>query len=249
VSNQFGYLRGGIERIINGLETICRNNGGIVRTGAQVSRIVLKNDKVSKVEYRKNGKLREIKTDKVISTLPIPVLLKVSENLPQDYRKSLGNIKYKSSLCATIALTDRISPFYWLNIMDLKGYPFVGVFEHGHLNTDLKYPSVMFVVKYLDSTNKFWLKNDQEIVDEFILNLEEIFECDLTKRLLWWRLHRAKYSTPLFSPNYGKFMPKCESPVEGLYIGGISRTYPRDRYMGTALKTGLEASEVALLKN
>lgn len=246
VSNQFGYLEGGIERIITGLADYCRKEDCPVKTGAKVTRVKLKDEGVNKVQYEVNGTTREIRTESVISTLPIPLLLKTIDDLPKEYRKSLENIKYRSSICATFALTEKISPFYWLNVMDLDKYPFVGVFEHGHLNSELRCPSIMFAVKYLNSTDKFWNKSDKEIIAEFLPHLSDIFECDIEERLLWWRLHRAQYSTPLFTPDYGKHMPGCASPIQGLYIGGISRTYPKDRYMGTALKTGTEAAEAAL---
>jgi protoporphyrinogen oxidase len=245
VSDQFGYLKGGVEKIVQGLAAQCTEKG-VIKTNTNVTRISVKKEKMEKIEYEENGKLKEIKPDIVISTLPIPALLKTAENLPEEYQKRLESIRYKSSLCAAIALSKRISQFYWLNIMDLDKYPFVGVFEHGHLNAELKYPSVMYVVKYLNATDEFWQKPDQEIVEEFLSNLNDVFDCNAKEYLLWWRLHRAEYSTPLFTPNYGKFMPETKSPVKGLYIGGISRTYPRDRYMGTALQTGIEAAQAAL---
>ncbi|MDH5447473.1 MAG: FAD-dependent oxidoreductase [Candidatus Bathyarchaeota archaeon] len=249
VSDRFGYVSGGIEKIVTGLAMRCQKNDGVVKTGAKVTSVVIKKGKVKKVKYAEKGRTQEITTDIVISTLPIPVLLKVVKDLPQEYRKSLENIEYKSSLCAALALSERLSLFYWLNIMDLEKYPFVGVFEHGHLNTELKHPSLMFVVKYLNSTDDFWQKSDKEIVEEFLPHLSDIFDCDVREKLLWWRLHRAQYSTPLFIPDYGKHMPEAKSPVKGLYTGGISRTYPRDRYMGTALKTGIDAAQAALLNH
>lgn len=246
VSDRFGYLKGGVERLITGLATSCTRKDSVIKTGAEVTSIIIKTGKVNKVKYVKKRRTREIRADIIVSTLPIPVLLKVAEDLPLVYRKSLENIEYKTSICAAIALSEKVSPFYWLNIMDLEKYPFVGVFEHEHLNTELKYPSLIFVVKYLNSTDKFWQKSDQEIIEEFLPHLSDIFDCDVGEKLLWWRLHRAKYSTPLFTPDYGKYMPEATSPVKGLYIGGISRTYPRDRYMGTALQTGIEAAQAVL---
>jgi len=73
-----------------------------------------------------------------------------------------------------------------------------------------------------------------------------LFQEDVKSKMLWWRLHRAPYSTPLYTPGYGNYMPSVESPIKGLYIAGISRTYPRDRYMGTALWTGLQAANKIL---
>lgn len=249
VSDKFGYLDGGIKLIIDGLVNRCITRKGIIKTRTKATHITIKNEQVKNVLYEEDGKLREIKPDVVISTLPTPLLLDICEGLPEEYKASLKNIRYKASLCVTLALQRIVSPFYWLNIMDLKKHPFVGVFEHKHLNTELTYPSLIYAVKYLDIKNNFWLKSDKELVEEFLRHLSEIFEFNLKEKLLWWRLHRAAFSTPVFTSNYGRFMPEAKSPVENLYIGGISRTYPKDRYIGTALQTGIEAAEAVLSHN
>ncbi|MEM2952991.1 MAG: FAD-dependent oxidoreductase [Candidatus Bathyarchaeia archaeon] len=247
VSNKFGYLNDGINEIVNGLATSCIENKCLIKTGAEVTKILFRDGSIKKLEYKEeNGKIKTIQPKIVISTLPIPVFLQVSEGLPSDYEELLGNIRYKASLCACLAFSRRISPFYWLNVMDLNRYPFVGAFEHSHLNRNLKWPSLMYLVKYLDVTDHFWRKYDSEIVEEFLDGLSNIFDADLKEGLLWWRLHRAEYSTPIFAPDYGKYKPQVRSPIKGLYIGGISRTYPQDRYMGTALKTGLEAAQAVV---
>jgi protoporphyrinogen oxidase len=247
VSNKFGYLNDGINEIVNGLATSCIKNQGIIKTGAEVTKILFKDGSIDKLEYREeNGKIKTVQPKVVVSTLPIPVFLQISEGLPSDYAELLGNIRYKASLCACLALSRRISPFYWLNVMDLNRYPFVGAFEHGHLNRNLKWPGLMYLVKYLDVTDYFWRKYDREIIEEFLDGLSNIFDADLKGDLLWWRLHRAEYSTPIFAPDYGRYKPHVRSPIKGLYIGGISRTYPQDRYMGTALKTGLEAAQAII---
>lgn len=247
VSNKFGYLNDGINEIVDRLAKSCIKNQGIIKTGAEVTKILFKDGSINKLEYReKNEKIRTAKPKIVVSTLPVPVLLQISEGLPSDYAELLGNIRYKASLCGCLALSRRVSPFYWLNVMDLNRYPCVGVFEHGHLNKNLKWPSLMYLVKYLDVTDRFWERNDSEIIEEFLAGVSDIFDADLKGNLLWWRLHRAKYSTPVFAPNYGKYKPQVRSPIKGLYIGGISRTYPKDRYMGTALKTGLEAAQAVI---
>lgn len=243
VSNQFGYLKGGIQKIIDGLATGCAQKGGLVETRTKVTRILIKDEKINSIEYEKEGKTKVVKPDIVITTLPTPTLLEISDELPSDYALSLKNIRYKASICVAFAFRQRISPFYWLNIMDLQRYPFVGVFEHDHLNTNLNWPSLVYVVKYLDVKDSFWMKSDEEIVEEFLTGLSEIFDCSLKESLLWHRVHRADYSTPVFVTNYDKYKPEIKSPVEGLYVGGISRTYPRDRYMGTAFQTGSEAAE------
>lgn len=214
VSNRFGYINEGINEIVNGLATSCIKNYGIIKTGAEVTKILFRDGSIKKLEYKENGKIKTIQPKIAVSTLPIPVFLQVSEGLTSDYAELLGNIRYKASLCACLAFSRRISPFYWLNVMDLNQYPFVGTFEHGHLNRNLKWPSLMYLVKYLDVVDYFWRKYDSEILEEFLDGLSNIFDADLKGSLLWWRLHRAEYSTPVFAPDYGKYKPHVRSPIK-----------------------------------
>ena len=176
----------------------------------------------------------------MISTIPIPALLRITDDFPASYQEQLEQIRYKACICLTLGLKEKVSQYYWLNIVG--DYPFVGIFEHRHLNIEPTPPGVMYVVKYLDVTHHDWKMSEDALVEHYLGKLDAIFP-GIKDRLLWWRVFKDPYSTPVYTVNYGKYMPNLTSPITGLYVTGISRIYPEDRYMGTALKSGFEAAE------
>jgi protoporphyrinogen oxidase len=243
VSGRFGYIKnGGIQRIIDRLEEEIKKNRGEIKTNSDVKKVEVNRGKVKGVFYGEDEEWCE--ADAVISTIPTPALLKVVPDFSAPYRKQLEQIRYKACVCVTLGLKEKVSKYYWLNIVG--DYPFVGIFEHRHLNTEPTPSGVMYVVKYLDTNHSDWNKSDDYIVEHYMEKLEAIFP-RVKDKVLWSRVFKAAYSTPVYTVNYGLHMPQVHSPINGLYITGISCIYPKDRYMGTALKSGFEAADVLML--
>jgi protoporphyrinogen oxidase len=239
VSGNFGYLRdGGIQRIIDGLVEKIRENGGEVKTQADVKKIEVENGKAVGVVHGEDQEFLE--GDIVISTIPTPILLEITPEFPKTFKERLEKITYKACICITLGLKEKVSEYYWLNI--IGDYPFVGVFEHRHLNIDSSTKGITYVVKYLDTSHLDWTLSDEDLIERYMDKLEEIFP-GVKEKILWFHIYREPFSTPVYLVNFGKYMPDIRSPIKNLYITGISRIYPKDRYMGTALGSGFEAAE------
>lgn len=242
VSGRFGYIRnGGIQRIVDRLEEEIKKNQGEVKTQSSLERIEVHQGRVKGIVYGEDEEF--IEADVVLSTIPTPTLLKTVADFPKPYKERLEQIRYKACICITLGLKEKVSEYYWLNI--LGNYPFVGLFEHRHLNIDRSSTGIMYVVKYLDTTHPDWSRSGDYLVENYLDRLEDIFP-RLKENILWSRIFKAPYSTPVYSINFGRYMPSIHSPIQGLYITGISRVYPKDRYMGTALKSGFKAAEAVM---
>ncbi len=242
VSGRFGYLRnGGVQSIIQGLVESIVKLGGDLKIQADVKKIELNEGKAIGVVYGEDEQF--INGDVVISTIPIPILLKALPELPKRFKERLRKINYKACLCLTLGLKKKISSYYWLNI--IGDYPFVGVFEHRHLNIDPLPAGILYLVKYLDTNHHNWRQTDDEIFENYTQKLEEIFPA-IRKEILWFRIYREPFSTPIYSVSFAKNMPEIRSPIENFYITGISCIYPKDRYMGTALGSGFYAAQTVI---
>lgn len=244
ISGSFGYIRnGGIQRIIDRLVGQIEKNGGEVRH-TEVKKIEVENGEVKGIRCGEDGEF--IDADVAISTIPIPVLLKIVKEFPKTLRERLEKIRYKACICITLGLKKKVSNYYWTNV--IGDYPFVGIFEHRHLNTDPSPKGIMYIVKYLNIDHPDWARPSCEIMEHYLDALEEIFP-NVKEEILWFRIFREPYSTPVCCVNFGQYKPELRSPIQNLYITGISRIYPRDRYMGTALNSGFEAAEAAMQDN
>ncbi|UCH31430.1 MAG: FAD-dependent oxidoreductase [Candidatus Bathyarchaeota archaeon] len=242
ISGKFGYLRDkGIQELIDRLSENIKRNGGTVKKQARVKRVSIEDEQVTGVVYGEDKRFEE--GDAVISTVPTPIVIEIVPELPESYKQQLRHITYKACICMTIGLEEKISEYYWLNC--IGSYPFVGLFEHRYLNIDATPEGIMYLVKYLDTTHTDWLRSNEEIMERYIFSLEESFP-GVKSKILWYKVYREPFSTPVYSVNFGKFMPDLLSPIKNLYITGISRIYPKDRYMGTALASGFEAAEAMI---
>jgi protoporphyrinogen oxidase len=242
ISGNFGYIKnGGIQRIIDGLAEGIRRNNGEIKTQTEVVNIKIEDRKALGVVYGRDRKI--LTSDVIISTVPTPVLASMSLDLPKATIEQLTELKYKASICITLGLKKKLSKYYWLNV--IGDYPFVGVFEHKHLNTDPSPKGITYLVKYLDQNHPDWICSDEEIVEMYLPRLEEVFPT-ISDQVLWARVYREPFSTPVYSVNFGKNMPDLRSPIRNFYITGISRIYPKDRYMGTALSSGFEAARAVV---
>ena len=163
---KFGWLEGGVIQIINGfVDNIKKNNGKII-LNAEVSSIKIKDKKVI---YNKDGSKKEFKFDIVVSTIAPEIFLNIIDQIPDNIKKQLGEIKYLSCICATIGLRKKLTDYYWLNVLD-EGLPFSVVFNHTALYEDAspKNKSVFYITTYLMKDEKLWNLSEEEIKNTYI---------------------------------------------------------------------------------
>jgi protoporphyrinogen oxidase len=57
-----------------------------------------------RVKYRKNGKIREAASEKIISSLPLPELVEILHDPPEEVRKAADSLVYNSLVCVNIGV-------------------------------------------------------------------------------------------------------------------------------------------------
>ena len=105
-NNDFWYpVHGGIESLPTSLGKGVKN----IHLDMKASKIF---PKENEVEF--NRKTR-VKYDRLISTLPLPVVVDLIDDVPADVKKAAGDLEHNSIICVNIGV-DRpdISPHHWL---------------------------------------------------------------------------------------------------------------------------------------
>lgn len=241
-SGKFGYLHGGLSKLFDALEKEIVANGGIIEKNIKVKKVSNNNSDVKEVIYKVEGKEKKIETDLVISTIPIPELLKIT-SFPDDYSKKLQKIRYNASISVVMELENKLTDYYWLNFLD-KGFKLGGIFDHAILNPDAG-NSVIWLFTYINPDDEFYKSSDEKIVNQYISEIKTIFP-EFEKNIKWWKLFRLRYSKPIYEVGYSQYKPEYRSPIKGLYLGGTSLFYPRFRYMKTAIDSGNEIADLVL---
>jgi len=65
------------------------------------------------------------------------------------------------------------------------------------------------------------------------------------KDILWFKLSRERYATPIFLRRYEENMKKIEN-LNNVYFAGSFKIYPHSRNINYVIKTGFDAADEAI---
>jgi len=224
----FLYPKKGLKEMIKRLEKKITKKGGKIYKKAEIKKIII--GRKHEIFFGKEKEKAEI----LINSLPVPVFLKISRNLPVTYKKRLEKIRYCSNICINFVYEEELSKYYWINTFDKV---FGGIIEHTNLAN--KYPfKFAWVWKYAPS-KKLWNMEKERLINVFYKDIKRIFPKFEYKEVF---VFRDLYASPLYDVNYGKYMPKIETPIHNLFFTGVATTYPEIRTMNTAFKSGIKTA-------
>lgn len=235
---KFGWIEdGGEPQILDLLLEAIKKMGASVKTGIVVKKIHENNT----IEYEENGELKKEKPDLILSTIPPEIFLEIASPSEQ-LKKKFEEIKYLGVICICAGFKKFLTRYYWLNVLDSE-IPFKVIFTSNHLYKDVAPPgkSVVYIASYMDPSDPRLGKNDEEIFQEWLKNLEMIFpgcsdDCE------WYRIAKFKFAEAIFDINFKNPPIKYKS----IYFAGIYRIFPKVRDVSSSLESGFEAAEEIL---
>lgn len=195
------------------------------------------------IKTRKGGKITTITADYIINTLPLEVFAKLAKGFPPQFMENVRKIKYQAVICATIGLTKKLSDYYWINISSAE-LPFHGVIEHTNFIPSSHYNNnhIAYVFNYVTPEHPFWRINEKKLMKAYIGGLKRMFPDIADKDVLWHRVAKERYATPIFLQGYEEDMKSVED-FRHLYFAGSFKIYPHSRNVNNVLRTGFEAAE------
>lgn len=210
----FGYVRGGYDTVLTAFEAKLEQQDVDVRCNTAVKQIHGTPEGPVIVE---TGDGEEI-FDRVVSTLPSPVL---SQALPQldDTQKSLHNgIQYHGIVCASVLLKKAISPYYVTNITD-GGVPFTAVIEMTALvnPAQLGGNHLIYLPKYVTPDDPTFEKTDAEIEEEFLSALDRMYPHFSRDDVQAFRVSRVRHVFALPTLGYSERVPPIETNVPNVF--------------------------------
>lgn len=221
-SQKLGYPEGGFPTLVAKLEEKIKKQGG---------KIFL-NQEIKNLEKLQNN------FDEIIITAPIPVFLKITPHLSQNYQNKLKKIKHLGAINLILICQKPFLPenVYWLNINE-KSFPFVALVQHTHFVNPRFYnhKHILYVGGYYSQEHPFFKKNKEELLKEFFPSLKKInphFSADDIKDLI---LTANLYAQPLVTPNYKNFIPPHQTPLKNVYLASMEQVYPWDRGVNYAI--------------
>ncbi|MBU1032170.1 NAD(P)/FAD-dependent oxidoreductase [Patescibacteria group bacterium] len=177
--------------------------------------------------------------DKIIVTLPTPMFLKITGNLPKDYVKKLSSIHHLSALTLILVLKE---PFlkntYWLNITD-KSYPFLALVEHTNFMDPNHYGGthILYIGNYLPPNHPYLKMSTEELLKIYAPYLKKI-NPNYSLPPVACYLFSQPFAQPVVTVGYQKFIPTFETPLKNVFLANMDMVYPWDRGINYAVEMG-----------
>jgi protoporphyrinogen oxidase len=237
-TTNLAYPEGGFLRFAKHLAKAITDRGGKIQYGASVEQITEKKGRVSL------GKLGTF--DKVIVTLPSFAFLKIAPQLPEQYKRSLMQLKGLGAIVLVMRLRE---PFlsdntYWLSICDTKA-PLLALVEHTNLMDRKFYHNehLVYLGNYLPQAHRYFSMSAEELLKTFDPFLKKI-NPDYKKSLIGVRKFSVPFAQPIIPLNYSRMVPAFETPIKNVFLANIQQVYPWDRGTNYSVELGEKAAEI-----
>ncbi len=242
LGERVGYMKGSFGRGIAAVLERAKARGADVRTAKPV-RLVKTANGAFEVEFP-GGKET---FDKVLSTVAIPELLRLSPDLPAETRALWGQISYCHALCPVLELSRPYSDYYWINIGD-RSLPFGGLIEHTNYVPKDTYGGrrVLYISNYVLPDDPRFKLPDDELWKIYLPALKKVNPAFDESWILAKHIFRGEYAQPIVGRDYSKLLPPLRTPVPGLYSAAMAQIYPEDRGQNYAVRLGRQAAAALL---
>jgi len=120
--NHFWYPRQGIGQIAEGLAARAREHGATLLAGARITGIEWSEGKITAINYQKDGTAYSEPCEAVVSSLPLPLLVKLLQPAPPDeVLEAANSLDYRAMIFAFVEIDKPgISDDHWIYFPDPK---------------------------------------------------------------------------------------------------------------------------------
>lgn len=234
------YPEGGFKTFAEKLAEKIKNLGGEILLNTQVLEVKEEKDQC----IVKTSSTTFI-VDKVISTFPSPIFIKVTKNLPQSYIKQISSIPHLHALNLILVIK---KPFfkktYWLNITDTK-FPFLVLAEHTNFMSSQHYNGdhLLYIGNYLPEGHPFLKMSAKDLLAVFDPYLKKI-NPTYQSSVIDYQSYFAPFAQPIVSTSYKQQMPKFHTPLANIYLANLDMVYPWDRGTNYAIELGEKIAKI-----
>ncbi|HMS22318.1 MAG TPA: FAD-dependent oxidoreductase [Candidatus Levybacteria bacterium] len=244
-TSNLAYPEGGFLEFATHLQDVIEKKGGTFYFKTEVTH--LSSDDNVTIKYVTRGKEYVKKFDSVIVTTPSFLFKKIANQLPEDYKDSLGKLKGIAAMNLVLRLK---KPFfsngtYWLSMCDLKS-PILAIVEHTNFMDKKHYNNehLLYVGNYMETSDPRFTLDENKLLKLYDPWLKKI-NPEYYKDIISFKVFRAPFAQPIIPPNYSRFIPSFYTPFKKVYLANIEQVYPWDRGTNYAVELGQKIADIA----
>ncbi len=228
---KLGYLDGGSDTLLHGMQQWITDHGGEFRLSTPVTRVVIENGTVRGVETPAGFEA----FDKVVSTIPLPFVPRVMPDLPADILAKFSALKNVAVVCVIAKLRKPVTENFWLNTND-DDMDIPGLVEYTNLRPLDQH--VVYVPFYMPGEHPKYAEANEVFTDKVRRYLKTINPSLTDEDFIDIRANRYRYAQPICPPGYLESIPPRKLPVHGLWVADTSHYYPEDRGISESIDFG-----------
>ena len=230
-----GYLEGGTDVFIETLTQAVEAAGGIIHCDAPADEILLEpGEPVVASGVRTGG--TEYPAQAVLSTIPLPILVAIGRNLPEDYRRAAMALDNYGVRCIIVKLSTRLTPYFWINVND-STHAVCGLIELTNLHPPEAVGGYHLVYSplYASSASLEYQKPSKEVFADTVKAMAAVSPRFDPSLVVDYRVFRAPYAQPVCPVGFTQKLAPLQTPVANLVAADTSHLLPHDRSISDSL--------------
>ncbi len=239
---ELGYIEGGSQTLVDALVAAIARQGGEIKLGASVEKIVCDGERVKGVQT--NGEFHAFEA--VIATVPTPFISRLVPDLSTPTKAAYDAINNIGVVCVLLKLKRSVVDDFWLNISDSR-IDIPGLVEFSNLRPVKD--TIVYVPYYMPKSHPKFGREDDTFVNEAINYLQIINPTISRDDLLASRVGRLKHAQPVCEPGFLTKIPPIQSEITGLQIADTCFYYPEDRGISESVRFGKMMADAIMESN
>lgn len=242
LEEELGYLEGGSEVLLEAVARRTEELGGRIELQSAVEEVAIA-DGGRLQGVRVGGALRPF--DRVISTIPLPYLVRVAPGLPVEEKEKVAAIRNVGVVCVLLKLRRPFTRNFWMNINDPR-IEIPGLIEYTNLNP-LDGNAIVYAPYYMPQTHPKYRRSFDEFIAETLGYMKLIrADFDPARDVLAATASRYEFAQTVCAPGFYDALPPMRSRVGGLIMADTSHYYPEDRSISESMRIGAQLAALAL---
>jgi len=233
-----GYLEGGFGQLLDAL--VAEIGEDRIETNTRVTEVTFEDGAVSAVTAERDGTAATHDVDAVIVAAMPDVL--------EELTGYTCEIDFQGTVCSVLSLEEPLTETYWLNIGDEA--PFGALIEHTNFIEPERYGDehLLYVPKYVQSTeDELWQLDDEGVEERWLAGIESLFPDFERESVNWIETARNPRTAPVYERGYLEMVVPYdlgEAVGEGVYYAGMgSRAQYPERSLNGGIVAGFEVAD------
>jgi protoporphyrinogen oxidase len=224
-----GYIHGGFHQLYTAVTGRVTDLGGTIVYGAAASAIRRRGDGVSVLVWEGTDE-RVFEFDRVVSTLPTGLTVRLTPEMPADYAARHPAPRALGAHCLILSLDRALTDVYWIGVNE-PDMPFLAVVEHTNMVDPAEYGGrhLVYLGNYRAHDDPIFRRSTDEVLADFepgLRRLNPAYDRSWVQQA--WSF-AAPFAQPIVTPAFARSIPGFDTPVDGLYVANMFQVYPYDR--------------------